>query len=178
VPVPNVAFEKYYVSCDYGTVNPASFGLWGLHNGVFYRIKEYYYDSRKEQKQRTDEEHYYGLLELIGDLPVESITVDPSAASFIAVINSHKKYSVIPAKNNVIDGIRQVSSALSESKIKICNSCKDSMREFSVYCWNINSDKDEPIKQNDHAMDDIRYFVSTILNARREELFVGFASAR
>lgn len=37
--VPNVGFDDFAVSCDYGTVNPASFGLWGEKNSVWYRIK-------------------------------------------------------------------------------------------------------------------------------------------
>ena len=58
--------EEYAVSCDYGTANPSSFGLWGLWNGVWYRVEEYYYDSRREGRQRTDEEHYAALEELAG----------------------------------------------------------------------------------------------------------------
>lgn len=44
--IPKVRFEDYAVSCDYGTVNPSSFGLWGLYEGVWYRIDEYYFDSK------------------------------------------------------------------------------------------------------------------------------------
>ena len=47
-PVPEGEFEKWYISCDYGTVNPASFGLWGFLGGVWYRTSEFYFDSRKE----------------------------------------------------------------------------------------------------------------------------------
>ena len=69
--------EEFRVSCDYGTVNPASFGLWGKRNGVWYRIDEYYYDSRREGAQRTDEEHYAGLVELCGGRRIECVVVDP-----------------------------------------------------------------------------------------------------
>lgn len=176
--VPEVNFEKYAVSCDYGTINPASFGLWGKHCGTWYRIKEYYYDSKKEGIQRTDEEHYEGLCELVGERPISSVTVDPSAASFIAVIHRHKKFNVLPARNNVIDGIRQVSTALKNKEIKICNSCKDSIREFSLYRWETSSCKDMPVKENDHAMDDIRYFVTTVLAAEEEDAFFAIAARR
>lgn len=177
VNVPECEFNEYAVSCDYGTVNPASFGLWGEYDGVWYRIKEYYYDSRVEGIQRTDEEHYGGLCKLIEDRKITLITVDPSAASFIAVIHRHAKFCVIPAKNNVIDGIRQVSTALKQGKIKICNTCKDSMREFGLYRWEESSGRDSPIKENDHAMDDIRYFVTTILTAPENDFFA-FAARR
>lgn len=171
--------EKYYISCDYGTVNPSSFGLWGKKDGVWYRLYEYYFDSRKENYQRTDEEHYRGIERIAGVRKIEAVVVDPSAASFIAVINKYGKFRVIPAKNEVIDGIRRVSDALKSGKIKICNTCKDAIREFKLYRWEENSFRDVPKKENDHAMDDIRYFVSTILD--REQGgggFYAFAAAR
>lgn len=169
--VPWCEFEDYAVSVDYGTVNPASFGLWGLLGGVWYRIDEYYFDSRKEGYQRTDEEHYRELERLCEGKKISAVTVDPSAASFIEVIRRHGKFSVIPARNNVLDGIRQCAAALKEKRIVICRNCADSVREFSLYRWNENSKNDVPIKENDHAMDDIRYFVTTILNGGSGDFF-------
>lgn len=175
--VPDVTFERYSVSCDYGTVNPASFGLWGLHKDIWYRIDEYYYDSKKEGMQKTDEEHYVGLEKLIGDRDVSEITVDPSAASFIQVIRRHGRFRVIPAKNQVLDGIRRVSTALKDRKIRICKNCLNSIREFGLYKWD-EGGKDSPIKENDHAMDDIRYFVSTIYKEEKGEDFFAVALKR
>lgn len=169
--VPWCEFEDYAVSVDYGTVNPASFGLWGLLGGVWYRIDEYYFDSRKEGFQRTDEEHYRELERLCEGKKISAVTVDPSAASFIEVIRRHGKFSVIPARNNVLDGIRQCAAALKEKRIVICRNCADSVREFSLYRWNENSTNDVLIKENDHAMDDIRYFVTTILNGGSGDFF-------
>ena len=174
--VPDVEFEEYAVSCDYGTVNPASFGLWGRHRDVWYRIEEYYFNSRKEGYQKTDEEHYLSLKNLVGNRKLRCVTVDPSAASFIQVIKRHGEFSVIPAKNNVIDGILRVSTALKNGEIKICSSCRDSIREFSLYRWDEKNGMDNPIKENDHAMDDIRYFVTTILDGGSG--FVAIATRR
>lgn len=170
VPVPDVEFTRFVISCDYGTVNPASFGLWGLYDGVWYRISEYYYNSRITGCQRTDEEHYEALCELAGSRIIDTVVVDPSAASFIQVIERHGRFSVIPAKNQVLDGIRNVSSALKEKRIRICSVCMDSMREFGMYRW-ANGSRDAPVKENDHAMDDIRYFVTTVLNNDNDEIF-------
>lgn len=174
--VPEPPFEEYAVSCDYGTVNPASFGLWGKKD-VWYRIDEYYYDSRREGAQRTDEEHYMGLKKLVDGRRVRCVVVDPSAASFIELIKRKGEFKVIPAKNSVTDGVRQVSSALKENKIKICSNCEDSVREFSLYRWALSGD-DIPVKENDHAMDDIRYFVTTILNSDNDSFFAVAADRR
>lgn len=163
--VPQGEFEKYAVSCDYGTVNPASFGLWGKQNDVWYRIDEYYFDSKKEGYQKTDEEHYTALCDLVKEREISCVTVDPSASSFIEVIRRHGRFLVVPANNAVIDGIRCVSTALKQGKVKICNNCKASINEFSLYRWSDNVSKDTVIKSDDHAMDDIRYFVTTIMNS-------------
>ncbi len=173
---PEKELEQFAVSCDYGTVNPASFGLWALYRGVWYRIDEYYYDSRRHHLSRTDEEHYTALCDLIGGRQVSAIVVDPSAASFIQVIKNHGDYPVLPAQNDVLDGIRQTSSALKRQTIRICRTCSDCIREFALYRWKPDG-KDAPVKENDHAMDDVRYFVTSVL-LRDEDDFFAFASDR
>ncbi len=171
------AFQKHYVSCDYGTVNPTSMGLWGLHDNVWYRFDEYYYSSRLEGRQKTDEEYYSDLAALCGDRKIEAVIVDPSAASFIECIRRHGRFRVIPAKNDVTDGIRRVQSAFRQGQIKISPLCKGAIKEFSLYRWDKKAGKDSPKKENDHAMDEIRYFVSTVL-AGEQDSFFAFAAKR
>lgn len=169
--VPKAKAERYVISCDYGTVNPSSFGLWGYIDGVWYRLCEYYYDSRAEGFQRTDEEHYKALCELAGEKEIEKVIVDPSAASFIQTVHRHERFAVQAADNRVIDGIRMVSTALRDGTVKICDTCKDSMREFGLYRWDESGAKDCPVKENDHAMDDIRYFVTAMCSGGDDGFF-------
>ena len=169
---------KYYVSCDYGTVNPASFGLWGYYDGVWYRLREFYHDSKAKGFQMTDKEYYDELCSLIGDKKVEAVIVDPSAASFIECIRREGKFRVIPAQNQVADGIRKVAEMLKTGKIMIGTCCEDTVREFGMYRWDTSSIKDSPRKEFDHAMDDIRYFVTTALNNNSENPFVAFSVTR
>lgn len=168
------SFNRYVISCDYGTVNPASFGLWGLaDDGIWYRIKEYYYSSKVEGSLRTDEEHYSALDTLASDYSIEAVIVDPSASSFIECIRRHEKFNVVKADNDVIAGIRRVSDALRSNKVRFYKSCTDTFREFSLYVWNERLPNDAPVKEHDHAMDDIRYFVSYALNYSIDDFFVG-----
>jgi PBSX family phage terminase large subunit len=161
------ACSRYVISCDYGTVNPASFGLWGQSGGVWYRAREYYYDSRREGAQKTDEEYAAALEALAGDLPIEAVVADPSAASFIQCVRRRGKYRVVPAKNAVTDGIRMVAGALKSGRLKFHEGCADCIREFELYRWedgaNGSSRGDIPRKENDHAMDDMRYFAQYAL---------------
>lgn len=178
ITVPPENFERYCISCDYGTVNPSSFGLWGKNGDKWYRIREYYFDSRAEGRQKTDSEHYEALCELAEDLPIDSVIVDPSAASFIECIKRDGRFRVIPARNDVIDGIRRVSDCLKEQKIMFSPECKATIKEFGLYRWEENSAKDSVRKENDHAMDDIRYFVSTVINGDDDSGFFALAVER
>ena len=68
-------------------------------------------------------------------------------------------------KNDVLNGIRMTATALRTGQIKVTKGCVDAVREFSLYRWADDGARDVPVKENDHAMDDIRYFVSTVLGA-------------
>ena len=160
-PIPR-PYDRYYISCDYGTINPTSMGLWGRANGRWYRMREYYFDSRKEGRQRTDEEHCAELEKLAADLHITAVIVDPSAASFLEVIRRHGRYRVEKASNAVLDGIRNVATRLQCGDIFICSNCADCIREFGMYRWDEKATTDRPIKENDHSMDDVRYFVHKV----------------
>ena len=159
--------DQWYVSCDYGTVNPTSMGLWGRKGTVWYRVKEFYFDSRVQMRQMTDEEYASALETLVGGRKLTAVIVDPSAASFIEVLR-RRGWRVQKAVNDVLSGIRLTSDYLKNGKIVICESCHDCLRELEEYVWDLESgSKDKVRKEHDHAMDDMRYFVSTVLGQRQ-----------
>lgn len=158
---------RYYISVDYGTQNPFSAGLWCVAGGRAVRIREFYHSGRQTGRMLTDEEYYRELERLAGGKHIEYVVVDPSAASFIATVRSHGRFSVRKAKNDVINGIRLVAEMLREGILQVTPACKDTIREFSLYRWEENGEKDRIVKENDHAMDDIRYFCATVM--RREK---------
>lgn len=180
VPTVPRPYSRYIVSIDYGTLNPVSMGLWGLSGGVWYRIREHYYDGRKKGRSKTDEEHYVDLLKLTENLTIESVIVDPSAASFIETIRRHGRYSVRKADNSVLDGIRLTSNCIQRHKIMFNDCCEDSFKEFSAYVWDTDASAkrgiDTVVKQNDHAMDDIRYFCTGVL--KNDDMPIGIRLRR
>ncbi len=178
IVTPPESFSEYYISCDYGTVNPSSFGLWGKSGEKWYRTDEYYFNSRTEGRQKTDSEHYDALCKLANGRKIKAVIVDPSAASFIECIRRDGRFRVISAKNDVIDGIRRVSDCLKNGTILFSPECKATIREFGLYRWEENSAKDAVRKENDHAMDDIRYFVSTVICGEADEGFFAVAAKR
>ena len=176
-PVPEGPFEKWYISCDYGTVNPTSMGLWGLQGGIYYRVQEFYFNSREEKRQMTDEEYALALETLAGGRPITAVIVDPSAASFMEVLR-RKGWRVQRACNEVLSGIRLTSDALKEGRIVICEGCCDCIRELDEYVWDLSHGASDRVrKENDHAMDDMRYFVSTVLG-RKNAAFAACTAER
>ena len=144
---------RWWCSVDYGTVNPCSIGLWCTYQGVAYRVKEYYYDSRAPGHiQRTDEEHYAGLERLAEGHKIERVIVDPSASSFKAYIRRRGKFPVWNADNDVINGIRATGNFLKAGKIKVHSGCTDCIAEFGLYSWDTESAEDRVIKEHDHCL--------------------------
>lgn len=158
--------EEYYVSIDYGTLNPCSMGLWRIDDKRAVRIRESYYSGKQSKKLLTDEEYYERLVELAKGYEVKCVVIDPSAASFIATIRRHGEFNVRKADNNVLNGIRITGTLLQSGKLIIQEDCQDAIREFGTYFWDEDSEEDRVIKEFDHAMDDIRYFCATVAKAR------------
>ncbi|MCF0138168.1 MAG: PBSX family phage terminase large subunit [Oscillospiraceae bacterium] len=152
---------EYAVSCDYGTANPSSFGLWGRSGEVWYRLREYYYDSRKEGVQKTDAEYVAELKRLCRGIVPSRVIVDPSAASFISALR-REGFNARKADNDVLKGLRITADALKSGRLRICRGCRDFLREISEYRWDVSDGREAPLKLGDHAMDDMRYFATGI----------------
>ena len=162
------ARHRYFVAIDYGTVNPFAAGLYDYDPiaRTAIKVKELYY--RGGSAKRVDNEQYYKMLKrLIGNCPIECIVIDPSAAAMVETILKYGEYDVRKAINDVINGIQTVTSYLNAGVLKFHSACKFTIREFDSYSWKEDTSTDMVIKENDHAMDELRYFCYTIL---REEL--------
>ena len=153
--------KTYCLSIDYGTMNAFAAILWEKHGQTWYAAKEYYHSGRDTGIQKTDEEYATDLDAFIeGHERMETI-IDPSAASFITLLQKRKNYRVHNANNAVADGIRETATALQNGKIKISPNCKNWIKEASGYVWDDTMAEDRPVKVNDHLMDATRYFVKT-----------------
>ena len=179
--VPNGEAEDLAMSVDYGTQNPFAAIVWKKKGGIWYAEREYYYSGRKTGKQKTDDEYASDLEDFMADeiedyrtrleasrrelgAPVPSkiqLIIDPSAASFIALMKKKDWCKVVKANNDVEDGIRETASAMKRGLIKISTSMPEWRREVEGYVWDDRVEEDKPVKENDHLMDATRYFVKT-----------------
>lgn len=159
----------YYISIDYGTHNPFSAGLWCVTKTEAVRIGEYYYCGREERKEKTPEEYYSEVKRLAGGRDIKCLIVDPSADAFIATVKKHHEFKVRGAVNDVLPGIQTTAEMIASGKVKIHESCEDAIREFGLYRWDEKAESDRVVKENDHAMDEVRYMVMTVLKKHFKE---------
>lgn len=171
--IPENALPKYYVSCDYGTQNATVFLMWqSIAGGKWICIDEYYYSGRDESTQKTDNAYADDLTAFVGEKQIEGVVIDPSAASFIALLRE-RGFKIKKARNDVLDGIRVTGTYLNRGELLFLSKCKNTIKEFSSYIWDAKAcerGEDKPIKQHDHAMDAVRYFVYTILHKSTAKL--------
>ena len=161
----------YYVSSDYGIQNATVFLLWQREVGSkrWICLNEYYYSGRDNHYQKTVSEHVKGLIQMLNGIEPRAIIVDPSASALITEIR-RKGYHVRRADNDVKEGIDDVSTMLANQLLAFCDCCVNTIGEFGIYSWDEKASErgeDAPLKENDHAMDAIRYFVRTKYLVRR-----------
>ena len=167
----------YCLSMDYGTQNAFAAMLWAKYGSIWYGIDEYYYSGRDTGTQKTDEEYARDIDEWLSQystpMPIETI-IDPSAASFIALLKRRgHRYKVRQADNAVDDGIRETATAMQTDLIKVSEKCKNFKREIQGYVWDDKSAIDRPVKIADHIMDATRYFVKTKRIVRPKNTYMG-----
>lgn len=159
-------YINYTVSVDYGTQNPTVFGLWGeTSESKHIMLKEFYHSGRDTGQQKTDSEYADEMDNFTKKYKIKEVVVDPSAASFIAELRK-RGYKVRKAKNDVLDGIRLVGSLLNNGYLFIGRKCTETIKEFSLYAWDEKASQrgeDTPIKNEDHSMDQMRYYANTII---------------
>jgi len=179
IDIPPGPAEYYVVGIDYGTSNPTTFTMLGYNKKYWPNVwmeKEYYYDSKKHNRQKTDSDYCEDLQDFIKGKVVRCVYVDPSAASFKLEMMRAGIPGIMDADNDVINGIRFVSKIMANGTFKICRCCSNVIREMQTYRWDEKvslKGEDKPIKEHDHQLDGMRYAAYThfqgILNSEFSE---------
>lgn len=168
-PVDMAWVSQRTICCDYGTTNPTVFLDVYDHDGTIRVESEYRWDSRQEHKQKTDKEYADDLLQFMGKDSC-AVIVDPSAASFIVELQSRGVY-VIPAENEVLDGIRKTSTLFQTRRLLINEHCAGLLDEIGTYIWDEKASlrgEERPVKERDHGPDALRYYINSLPDWRFE----------
>lgn len=166
--------QKRVLSIDYGTMNAFCCMQWDKYD-KWYCTERYYYSGRDTGVQKTDNEYLRDIEAKFEPIITEyrkrakermtekiPVIIDPSAASFIALLKRTDWAKVIPAKNDVLNGIREVATAMNMDRIAVLDYIKEFSDEAGGYVWDDSAQVEQPIKINDHMMDAMRYFVMTM----------------
>ncbi|WP_062306600.1 PBSX family phage terminase large subunit [Alicyclobacillus sendaiensis] len=161
---------RRYVSVDYGTQNATVF-LDCLDDGdTLWVVNEYYHSGREHGRQKEDAEYADDLIRFVGADRPRFVIVDPSAASFKVALR-RRGFLVKSAENDVLEGIRMTSTMIAKRKLRVNRDrCKNLIKEISGYVWDEKAaerGQEKPVKQNDHAVDAMRYLVATVVSPRR-----------
>jgi len=153
---PETDFQSFGLACDEGYTNPAVILLVGRDSdGRLHILKEYYERGKLQSEVVLQAKAWTDLH------GCNTAAVDAAAAGLIADMRNNG-IPARPAKGRVLDGIHAVQDLLKiqddgKPRLTVDPSCVNVINEFESYVW--RPEKDEPIKENDHAMDAIRYYV-------------------
>ncbi len=159
-PNPNY----YIVGIDYGTTNATAAVLCGVSPKTWPQVhveREYYYDSAKVGRAKTDAELVKDIKEFIGHKNISAIYLDPAAAS-LKIAMRQADLPVLDALNDVVPGIKTVGKFIAGKNIVIHKGCTTLREHIQSYAWDskyADRGEDKPIKKNDHILDALRYAI-------------------
>ncbi len=151
---PKSDFKRWFLAIDEGYTNPAVVLVVGEDSdGRLHIYREFY--KRQQLQSRVVAEAKRSFTEFRCD----GCAVDESAAGLIADLIA-AGVRAVGAKGRILDGIGAVQNLLAikgdgRPRLTVDPSCVNSQNEFESYKW--KPEKDMPEKEDDHAMDAIRY---------------------
>jgi len=167
---PMRSADYWIAGIDFGTSNAFACILIGVSTGQYAQTgkqlwveKEYYWDSRVTQRQKTNSEFARDVHEFLEPYAIKGIYIDPSAAAMRLELQRLGMH-VIPADNDVVNGIQTMTSEMSKGNLYVLAECKNLIREIEGYVWDTKKSQqgeDEPVKKADHAVDALRYCIQT-----------------
>lgn len=156
---------NYYIcGIDYGTSNATAAVLLAVSPRIWPQIRveaEYYYDSAKRGRSKTDAELADDIKEFVQYRNLSAVYVDPSAAS-LKIELRNRNLPVIDANNDVLAGIRTTSKFIANKNLLIHKSCQTLIECIQTYAWDpkaADRGEDAPLKKREHILDALRYAV-------------------
>jgi len=148
-------FKTWGLAIDAGYTHPAVILLVGIDGDGRWHIAREFYERGELQEEVVKVARAWYL-----EKGCYVVAVDEAAAGLIADLRN-SGVSATPAKGKVFAGIMAVQDRLKVQgdklpRLTVDPSCTNTINEFESYVW--KPEKDEPVKENDHAMDAIRYF--------------------
>lgn len=169
--LPRRITEKagHYIAVDYGTQNGTVF-LYIVDDGTtVWVVDEYYHSGRKAGAQKVNSQYAKDFKDFVDIRPISKTILDPAAASFKAELRK-EGWIIKDGDNDVLEGIRNVATLMKRKLLKVHVRCKNLIGEIQGYVWDpkpTEKGNEKPVKKNDDCVDALRYFVHTMVPAKR-----------
>jgi len=169
----------YIIGIDFGYTHPFSCSLWRVVGSKLYQVKQIYKTKKLVEDHAKD---IRDMLTSVG-LPVQCVSkwVCDHDAEGRATLERKLGIKTIAAFKNVSAGIENVNSRFKANTLFLNNNAVDDVDneqeinylptstadEVSGYQWS-SKKQDEPVKENDHGLDEMRYVAAEVDNLRDE----------
>ena len=153
---------------DFGYRNPAAV-LSALWTGERLLITDEWY-----KRERTDIQ----IVEYVALCKFKEVYPDPENASAIEELRRQRinVKEVAKGAGSIKAGIQMVREMLIRGDLLINKRCINLIAEFEMYSYdddkNERNEQENPVKANDHALDALRYLVSSLLPVIQRQNFV------
>jgi PBSX family phage terminase large subunit len=161
----------YFMGIDWGYNNPTAMVLFGIDkDNVYYAIDEWYQAGRLVDVAMVNELRQRGWDKLgPRKTPPSYVYADSEDPASCDAFRRFSNWVVVPASKpagSVVDGIRIFQELLQKqgngkARFYIHSKCSNLISQIGSYRWKTvrGVDKDEPVKENDHAVDAARYVI-------------------
>ncbi len=167
---PPAAAEYWVAGIDYGVSNAFACVLVGVNTGIATQTgkrmwveKEYYWDCKKTGRQKINSEFADDIQAFLEPYAVKNIYIDPSALSMKLELQRRGMH-IVEANNDVYNGIQEMCTQMGKGNLYVLKDCPNLIREIEGYVWDSKKSAqgdDCPVKKADHAVDALRYVLST-----------------
>jgi PBSX family phage terminase large subunit len=167
---PKRETDYYIAGVDFGMNNPTACLLIAVATGMsnqlgkcLYVEKEYYWNPKKTEKQKSVAEQADDIQQFLEPYGVRHIYIDPSAAALELELKRRGMH-VINANNDVKYGISVMTNEMKIGNLYILRGCENLIKEIESYTWDHKESEkgyDEPVKKDDHAIDSLRYAIAS-----------------
>lgn len=167
---PPASAEYWVAGIDYGVSNAFACVLVGVSTGKYTQTgkklwveKEYYWDCKKTGRQKINSEFADDIQAFLEPYATKGIYIDPSALAMKLELQRRGMH-IIPANNDVYNGIEMMTSEMGTGNLFIHKDCHNLIKEVENYVWDSKKSAqgdDEPVKKGDHAVDALRYVIAS-----------------
>jgi len=162
---------KRFLTIDFGCVNPFACLVCCLdeNTNTLYIVDEYY-----RTQQTTIANGHEVNRRFKKYAPFEFVVCDPESkdSRMILARNCNLPNKPAPKHLGVVNTINLVKHRLQlqaddKPRLYIFNRCKELLKEFRLYSWAKNQQKDLPQKKHDHGLDALRYLCAFLYRIQR-----------